>query len=258
MNTRFKLLPLLFVTFFLFFSSPAWTSTPEPPARPSNYVVDLAGVIKDDVERSLNSYLRELDKKTSAQMVILTINSLDGEDIEGFSLGVAEKWKLGQKDKDNGALLVVSVKDRKYRFEVGYGLEGLMPDGFVGTVGRQYLVPYFRKSDYSTGIFVAASTLIAEIADNEGVKIEGTGSQGGVQRGVRKKAGPLQWFFGIVVAIFAIILFIKNPRLFILLLLMSGGRRGGWAGGGGFGGGGGGFGGGGGGGFGGGGASGGW
>ncbi|MFQ5330463.1 MAG: TPM domain-containing protein [Thermodesulfobacteriota bacterium] len=264
MNSPSKLRLLAFLTLFFLYALPSWAVTPEPPARPSAYVVDLAGVIGSNAERSLNTYLRELEVKTTAQVVVLTIKSLDGEDIDGFSLRVAEKWKLGQREKDNGVLITVALDDRKYRLEVGYGLEGVLPDSFVGTIGRQYLVPHFRKGDYSTGIATAALAVINRVADNAEVEITGMPRVRSANpygtAGQRKKPTLLGSIFSILVIIGLVYLFIRNPRLFMFFLMfsmMGGGRRG-WGGGGGFGGGGGGFGGGGGGGFGGGGASGGW
>jgi uncharacterized protein len=234
------------------------------PEKPLNHVVDLAGIVNDNIEANLNRYLLELEQKTSAQMVVLTINSLEGRSLEDFSLTVAhEKWKLGQKDKDNGVLLLVVLQEKKYRFEIGYDLEGILPDSLVGSIGRNYLVPYFRKGDYSTGIFAATLSVIREIASDAGVEISGMPvlrsraplPYKGVQR---KKPTILGTIFTILFFLGLVYLFIRHPRLLLLLLMfsmMGGGRRGGWGGGGGFGGS---FGGGGGGGFGGGGASGGW
>jgi len=243
---------------FLFYALcllPAFASTPPVPDRPSGYVTDLAGIVKPDAMNGLNSYLGELEQKTSAQVFILTVQSLDGESIEGFSLETAEKWKPGQKGKDNGVLITVALKDRKYRIEVGYGLEGVLPDSLVGSIGREYLVPYFKKGDYSTGIFNAAVVIAGKIAGQEGIEITGMPQ---IQSSYGKRAhrmGPFETILGLLFLIGAIVLFIKNPGLFLLLFLSSGGR-GGWSGGGGFGGGG--FGGGGGGSFGGGGSSGSW
>ena len=73
-------------------------------------------------------------------MVVLSINSLEGEPIEKFSLTTAEKWALGQKGKDNGVLITIAVQDRKYRIEVGYGLEAVLPDSLVGSIGRKCFV----------------------------------------------------------------------------------------------------------------------
>ena len=243
-------------------SSDLAASTPEPPAVPRDYVVDLAGVINDNAKTQLNALLHELEQKTTSQVLVLTVQSLDNEDIEGFSLKTAEKWKLGQKGKDNGVLIVVAVRDHKYRFEVGYGLESVLPDSLVGTIGREYLVPYFRKGDYSTGISAATLAVIQTIASSEGVQLSGM-PELRQPRDV-SASRPLGTFQMVVFGIFGLvllILFITHPRQFLLFLLVSqmGGGRGGWSGGGsGFGGSGGGFGGGGGGGFGGGGASGGW
>ncbi len=255
-------------TFFLFavlclalLSSRAYTATPEPPANPREYVTDLAGVMDDTSKARLNALLQELDQKTTAQVLVLTVQSLDGQDIEGFSINMAERWKLGQKGKDNGALLVVAVQDRKYRFEIGYGLESVLPDSMVGTIGREYLVPYFRKGDYGTGIYSAMVAVAGAIASNADVELSGMPA---ISRPPAEQTGGPGMFNLVLFGLFgvvALILFVTHPRQCFLILLMSqmGGGRGGWSGGGGgFGSGGGGFGGGGGGGFGGGGASGGW
>ena len=255
---------VFFTTLFLCLVAVSVSHSAGIPERPLKYVVDLAGILDDATENRLNGYLQELEQKTTAQLVILTIKSLEGESIEDFSIKIAhDKWKLGQKGKDNGVLFLISVKDRKYRIEVGYGLEGVLPDSLVGSLGRNLLVPYFRKGDYSNGIFATTLAMANEIAMDSGVKINGMPI---VKRGVQpaSKGKPPGLFNSIVTIVFLVImviLFIKNPRLFLMLLLFSsmGGRRGSWGGGGGFGGGGfGGFGGGGGGGFGGGGVSGGW
>jgi len=151
--------PRFFLLFWLLMSSAASMvaaaeSIPVPPPDP---VVDLAGIIDDSVETKLNLYLRELEQKTTAQVAILTIKSLQGQSLEDFSITIAnDKWKLGQKGKDNGVLVLVALDDKKYRIEVGYGLEGILPDSLVGGIGRQYLVPNFRKGDYSSGIYDAA------------------------------------------------------------------------------------------------------
>lgn len=248
---------LLFLSFCLY--APFTSAEVAIPKQPLNHVVDLAGMINDTAETNLNRYLLELEQKTTAQMVVLTVNSLEGEALEDLSIRIAhEQWKLGQKGKDNGVLLLVSLQDRKYRFEIGYGLEGLLPDSLVGTIGRTHLVPYFRKGDYSNGIFTATLAVISEIASNAGVEITGMpklGRSPSPYRSVqRRKPTLISTLLSLLFFIGLIYLFIRHPRLLLLFLMFSflgGGRRSGWGGGGGFGGGGGG-------GFGGGGASGGW
>jgi uncharacterized protein len=265
MLLRCKSSIILAFVLFIFITTPAGFAA-EIPARPANPVVDLAGIIDDAVETKINRYLRELERKTTAQMAILTVKSLDGQSIEEFSLTIAhDQWKLGQKNKDNGVLLVVALNARKYRIEVGYGLEGALPDSLVGSIGREYLVPYFKNGDYASGIYTATLVIANKIASDAGVKISGMPAVQKTYPAKKRKSnkGPFGKIISLVFFLIILIIFIKNPRSLLALLLLSsmGGRRGHWGGsGGGFGGGGfggGGFGGGGGG-FGGGGASGGW
>jgi uncharacterized protein len=264
MHFASKWLVFIFACFFLS-GTPSLAVQPPLPEQPLNHVVDLAGIIDDTVEAQLDGYLLELEQKTTAQFIVLTVTSLDGESLEAFSLATAhEKWKLGQKGKDNGVLLLVALNDKKYRFEVGYGLEGTLPDSLTGSIGREYLVPNFRRGDYSAGITAAALAIANTIASADGVEITGMPKLQAHTYSARPQRGGgiAGKVLTLLFLICAVILFIRNPRLFLLLLFassMGGGRRDGWGGGGGGGfGGGGSFGGGGGGGFGGGGSSGGW
>ncbi|RUM39364.1 MAG: hypothetical protein DSY57_01320 [Desulfobulbus sp.] len=233
--------------------------TPPLPENPSGHVVDLAEVIPTGQQQDIERLLTTLEQKTTAQMVILTIESLDGPDIDSFSLQTAEKWKIGQKKKDNGLLFVVAVRDRKYRFEVGYGLESVLPDSLLGTLGRQVLVPYFRQGQYGSGISAVTGEIVRIIARHYGVTLAGTEHLTGVRKQRNQGLSGLVFFLFLLVFLLVIYSRSFNER--------HGGGRGGYGGGtiiypgGGWGGGSpGGFGGfsGGGGGFGGGGASGGW
>jgi uncharacterized protein len=216
-------------------ASVARASTPQPPDVPRDYVVDLAGIVRSDLKNDLNTYLQTLDQKTTAQVLVLTVQTLDNQNIEEFALNTKEKWKLGQKGKDNGVLIVVAAKDRKYRIEVGYGLESVLPDSLVGSIGREYFVPYFRQGDYSAGIYAGTVAVIRTIATHEGVSIAIGSGQTQPHGATTRK--PLSAFNKVVLAVFGIIvliLFITHPRQFLLLLLaFSMGGRGGWSGGGG-------------------------
>ena len=150
---------------------PVPASIPEPPAVPRDYVIDLANVIKDEVKSGLSADLQELEKKTSAQVLVLTVVSLEGERIEDFSLKTAKQWGLGQKGRDNGILIVVAVNDRRYRFEVGYGLETVLPDSMVGSIGREYFVHSFKRGDFSAGIQAATLEVARTISSNRGVPV---------------------------------------------------------------------------------------
>ncbi len=233
---------------------------------PQHYVEDYANVINDSDERSLNGVLQELEQKTGAQYIVLTVLSTGGLPIEQFSIELAEKWKLGQKGKDNGMLFVLAKNDRKYRFEVGYGLEGFITDLYTDRVGRDVLVPYIRKGDYGRGIYQANLQIIQRIATEAGVSLTGMPNVTPVPVRDRRRGLPCCSALPIL---FFILLIIggrgRGMGMLLFLPFMMGGfgghggfGRSGSFGGGSFGGGFGGFGGGMGGGFGGGGASGGW
>lgn len=238
---------------------------------PDNYVGDYAKVINASDERSLNGILQELEQKTGAQYIVLTVLTTDGLPIEQFALEQAEKWKLGWKGKDNGLLFVLAKDDRKWRFEVGYGLEGFVTDQYCGRVGRNVLVPYLKKGNYSEGIYKANLTVVQQIAGESGVTLTGVPKVPPVpvERRSTKRGLPCCSF--LLLLIFFFMIFGRGGRgmgMWFLLPFMFGGfgghrgyggyGRSGSFGGGSFGGSFGGFGGGMGGGFGGGGASGGW
>lgn len=140
---------------------------------PSHYVEDYANVINPSEEQSLNGILQELEQKTGAQYIILTVNTTGGIPVEQYAIELATKWKLGQKGKDNGMLFVLAKKDRRYRFEVGYGLEGFITDQYTGRVGREILVPYLNQGDFSQGIYKANLQIIQKITDQAGATLTG-------------------------------------------------------------------------------------
>jgi uncharacterized protein len=232
---------------------------------PRNYVEDNANVMNVSDENSLNGVLQELEQKTGAQYIILTVPSTAGLPIEQFSIELAEKWKLGQKGKDNGMLFVLAKNDRRWRFEVGYGLEGFITDQYCGRIGRDVLVPYLKKGDYSRGIYEANLQIVQRIATEAGVSLTGIPKVTPVPVGDKRRSLPC--CTALPILIFVLLIFGGMGRgmgwFFLPFMLGGFGGHGGYGrsgsfGGGSFGGSFGGFGGGMGGRFGGGGASGGW
>jgi len=146
--------------FFLLISSFA-SALDVPPLR--GRVNDYAGVMSQDQARSLEAQLAQFEQDTGHQVAVLTIPTLDGEDIEGFSIRVAENWKIGKKGFDNGVILVVAVKDRRLRLEVGYGLEGVLPDAIAKRITSEYIVPRFRSQDYADGIIAGIDAVLKVI-----------------------------------------------------------------------------------------------
>lgn len=249
-------------------------SAPQPWPKPANYVSDYAGVISESDENRLNQLASVLDKKTQAQLAIVSISSL-GErgfaTVEEAAESLFREWGIGRKGQDNGLLILVSINDRKWRVEVGYGLEGDIPDVVASRLGRTLLPDAFRAGRYGEGLYNLSVSLVAEIAKAKNIPLGEFNLQAAPaprpnRAGGRSDSGgsALGGLFSLIMGIVIFLFFVRHPNLFLLYLLMGGGSgrsRSHWSGGSHFGGGGGfggGFGGFGGGSSGGGGASGGW
>lgn len=130
-------------------------------------VVDKSGVFSSRELSEVNGFLSELNRAKGIQIGVLVVNSTRGEDIESFSMRHAEKWQLGQKGVDNGALLVVAVKDHKLRIETGYGTEGVLTDAKCARIIRNVIVPRFKADKYSQGIMEGVKAMASVILSDE-------------------------------------------------------------------------------------------
>ena len=230
-------------------------------AEAAGYVNDFAHVISSDQAQQIENLLSDLEQKTGAEVAVVTVDTVEGGDVDGAAVDLFKAWGIGKKGKDNGVLILAAIGDRKGRIEVGYGLESLITDGQAGSILRQDIYPFFKQKDYGQGLANGAREVGTLITGNNGVPADSqTENQESDQMG-----GP---------AISSGVAFLIKAGIVLLVLIIYtilGGWRqrrywggyygggfggGGWGGGGGFGGGG--FGGFGGGGSGGGGASGGW
>ena len=126
-----------------------------PPKPQDNiYVVDSAGMINDEYKQKMLQLGEALDKKHKAQIVVVTIESLGGTSIEEYANNLFRLWGIGDKKQNNGILFLVSKKDRKFRIEIGYGLEGKIPDSKAGAI-LQNIKGYFKNKQYAEGTYVA-------------------------------------------------------------------------------------------------------
>lgn len=170
---RRNLLILSVATLLLAMPAAAKLAVPDLP-MPQEYVDDLAHVVTPEHKHALNGILQELEQKTGVQYIILTVETTGGIAIQDFSIELAHnRWKLGQKGKDNGLLFTLALKDRTYWLTVGYGLEGVITDAYAGQVGRDVLVPYLKKGQYSQGIYEANLRVIQRIAREMNVQLTG-------------------------------------------------------------------------------------
>ena len=208
------------------------------PERPQNYLNDYTGILDSSQKEALNSFLKSYDIKTTNQIFVGIFDSLQGESLEDISIRIAQKWKPGVKSKDNGLLLLVFLRDRKVRIEVGYGLEPLLTDALTKAIIVNEISPSFRKDNYYAGISNAVFKIVKILSRD----FSPEESQRYVHNARGQKRNPI---LSLIFLIAFIILAIRHP--FLALLLFSGGFSSGgrYSSGGGFGGGGGSFGGGG-------------
>lgn len=140
---------------------------------PRGFVSDYAEIIDEATESSLNALLKELQEKTTAEVAVLTVKSTKPLDPFTYGLEVFERWGLGHPEKDNGLLFLVAVEDRQVRVITGYGLEGLLPDGRLGRLLDEQVIPYFKVDDYSGGISSGVRAIARIIAEDAGVELAG-------------------------------------------------------------------------------------
>ncbi len=183
--------------------------------------MDEAGIITDKVQFALAHKLKEFRNSTGNQVQVLTIKSLEGESIEGYSINVVDKWKLGSEKDDNGILFLISTTDRKMHIEVGQGLEGVLPDALAGRIIDTVRID-FKKGHYEQGIVHGTSLILSAIKGNlEGIV-------------PRKKHSDFASYVPLVFVIFWLWLTFFRPVWLITILGgRSYGRRGGHFGGGG-------------------------
>jgi uncharacterized protein len=177
--------------------------------RPRGYVNDFANVLDARGAQLLEAYCAEVEGATQAQFAIVTVRSLEGDPIEDIAVKLFEEWGIGKKGADEGLLLLLAIEDRKYRAEVGYGLEPIINDAFAGDVWRS-VRPVLRQGDYASALHAAARQFGERVAEAKGVPIGGERIPRG---GGGKSVGG-----GIIIALVI---------LFIVLSLLGRGRRGG-------------------------------
>ncbi len=120
--------------------------------KPAGRITDLANVIHAGTEAELDRRLDQLEQATSHEVAVVTVPSLDGAPVEDYAVRLFKEWGIGQAKQDNGVLVLVAPNEREMRIEVGYGLEGILPDGLAGQVIRDTFIPRFRDNDYNGGI----------------------------------------------------------------------------------------------------------
>jgi uncharacterized protein len=198
----------------------------------TGYVNDFAGLLSPEVEARLNGIIGELERKTTAQVAVVTVESTGDEPIEQYAVKLFKKWGIGQKGKDNGVLILVAAKDQKIRIEVGYGLEGAIPDAVAFAIYKKIMVPHFRSGDFDKGVSLATEAVVGQIAEEYGVEIPNISSHSYIREAARTSSGRRLWQVLLPLIFFFGIFFLR--LWFLPFLMMGAGRRRGgyWYGGG--------------------------
>jgi uncharacterized protein len=217
---------------------------------PTGYVNDFAGVLSPSTKFNLENLCTQVDRQAHAQIAVVTVKTMDGDQsIEEFATALEDKWKVGAKGTDRGVLVLFVMNPRKYRIEVGYGLEGILNDAKVGDIGRT-MVPAASQGDFNTAIPLGVSQIARIIATDAGVTLSLAQP---VHQYHRQQAAPVQLSLmeivlggGVILLVLFFLVKTGNTGLIFFLLgnLMGGGfgggrggrRGGGDDGGGGFGG----------------------
>ncbi|MBS1487823.1 MAG: TPM domain-containing protein [Bacteroidetes bacterium] len=145
------LLPVAVLAFIFLLALPAKAQL-KVPDHAGVWVHDEAGVLSAQTKSQLEAYLKAERDSTSNQIAVLIVPSLEGEDISAWGIRVADAWKIGTKENDNGVLLLVAIKDKRVRIEVGQGLEGVLTDALSSRINRNEIAPRFRQGDYEGGV----------------------------------------------------------------------------------------------------------
>ncbi|MBI5814010.1 MAG: TPM domain-containing protein [Nitrospinae bacterium] len=190
----------LFLALLLTFASPAMADMAIPPLK--SPVTDVGGILTRAQRDELNRTLKDFERRKGSQLAVLTVPTTKPETIEQYSIRVMEKWKLGRKGINDGVLLLVAAQDRTLRIEVGYGLEGALPDAIAKRITSEIIVPRFKQGDFGGGV-IEGTRAIMQAASGENLPApqprHATGTQGD---------DDMFWFLALSVGV---------PILFIIL-----------------------------------------
>jgi uncharacterized protein len=221
---------------------PAFSQAVKDLPKPTNYVSDYAHVMSQAAQDQLNNLCLEVDQQAHARIIVLTIDTTNGEPIQQYAVELEDAWKVGVKGSDRSVIVLLAVKDRHRFIETGFGLEGILPDGKLGEIGRQ-MQPMLRNNDFDGAVTLAVDEMSQIIAQDAGVQLKPLTRWGTQQQQPHATVGQI--IGGIIFLILVLIFLVwaggHGLLGFLLGMFLGGGRWGGGGfGGGGFGGGGGG------------------
>jgi uncharacterized protein len=214
--------------------APVWAQAVKDLPRPTDYVSDDAHVMSQAVQTQLDQLCGQVDREAHAQIAVVTVNDMNGEEPNQYAVELEDAWGVGAKKSDRGVLILVSIKDRHRFILTGGGVQGILPDGKVGEIGRA-MVPMLRNNDFDGAMTLAVDEVSQIIAQDAGIQLKPLTQWGAAQQ--RPHATTGQVIGGIVFVILVIIFLVwaggSGLLGFLLGMFFGGGGRGGWGGGGG-------------------------
>jgi uncharacterized protein len=176
--------------------------SPELPS-PAGPVTDLVGVLDQETRQRLTRFLDQVRERTGAEIAVLAVASTAPDTVEGYSIAIFDRWKIGQRGKDNGLLFLVAVQDRRMWITTGYGLEGILPDGKVGEIRDRAILPFLRAGRYAEGIVRGTEALAAVILSQAGGATTEPPAPGGSRKRATQFGSP---WTGALLAIFVLLI----------------------------------------------------
>ncbi len=171
-RVQFAVFGLFLAAFFAISAPFALAEQVQDLPQPTDYVSDFAHVLSPQAIARIDGLCAQLDHSAAnAQIAVVTVHNLNGDDAADFANALEDKWKMGKKGSDRGVLILLAVDDHKYRIEPGYGLEGILPDGKVGDIGRG-MVPYLRAGDYDSAMTLGVDQVAQVIAADAKVTLD--------------------------------------------------------------------------------------
>src|SRR6185369_3242469 len=216
----------LFTTLFVVVLSYVSFAQPVSQLKPTDYVNDFAHVLNPETTAKISNIAKQLDTKANAQVALVTINTLEGRDIESYSVDLFKQWGIGRKGTDRGVLILYVIQDHRARIEVGYGLEPILPDGKVGGFQRE-AVPLMRSGDYNSALTLVFGRVAQTIAADANIQLTDVGP---LPRAPTRTNDEPQGFtlgqiiFGIIVIIIILATPLRSILFWMLLSGMGGGR----------------------------------
>lgn len=180
-NSSKRLMCSIVFILFLFLLFPhilsAQPKLPDLNRGPAIY--DFAGMVDSGWETQIDTLIKAIEAKTTAEVAVVTIKSLEGDSIEDYSIRLFEKTGIGKKEKDNGVLVLVAKDERKVWITTGYGVEGVLPDGECGRISREVISPQFKQGNFGLGIYDGVAAIGNDIGKDQGESFDSEAQSGG-------------------------------------------------------------------------------